>query len=236
MDSSFRSLAHRFDHFIAGLNVFQLRLQEQGFGVQFVSGGGIGLGEQCGALLELLGGEAARFGAKREKFFGDFYHFAGAFQLVVGGLDAEFDFFFNAREILLGLGKLGGVLANGGAPFAAIKEIVAKMKPERAEIAGEEGDVFLVAVAGEGFEVGDVLAFGETYGSRGLIDFGAGFGHLWVRFESDAEALFALAGSAYFADGGVECEGSGEGQADGVVELHGLSRQRNELSATLARR
>jgi hypothetical protein len=40
---SFRCLSDRFGHFIARLDVIELRLQEQAFGVQFVRRRGVGL-------------------------------------------------------------------------------------------------------------------------------------------------------------------------------------------------
>ena len=61
---SVRSLADGFSHFVASLDVVELRLQEQSLGVQFVGSGGLRLRTQGGAFFHLLGDDAAGFGAQ----------------------------------------------------------------------------------------------------------------------------------------------------------------------------
>lgn len=54
-----RGLANGFQHFVAGLDVVELGLQEDGFGVELVGFGGFELRAESGTLLELLSGDSA---------------------------------------------------------------------------------------------------------------------------------------------------------------------------------
>ena len=111
--------------------------------------GGVRLRAKSGTLLQLLSGDAARFRAERQEFFGDFHHLASAFELVVGGLSAQFDLLRHAGEIFLCLSELRFVFGDRRAFPPAVEKILADVNAERAEIAGQKGNIVLVAVTGE---------------------------------------------------------------------------------------
>src|SRR5260370_27034010 len=77
----------------------------------------------------------------------DMDHAAGALQLVVAAFDGHADLLFQVLKILLGFGKLGGVLAYGGATLAEIPERVVHVYSYRSEVMNEERHTVLVAIA-----------------------------------------------------------------------------------------
>ena len=223
---SFGCLAHGFDHFVARLDVVQLRLQQQSFGVEFVGGGGVRLRTERGAFLQLLNGDAAGFRAQSQEFFGHFHHLPGAFEFVVGGLHAELDFFLDAGQIFLAWASWALCSPTWRAFFAAVKKIVAEVNAEGAEIAGQERNIVRIAVAGERFHIRHVLAFGETHGGGGLLDFVRAPRRFPDALRVPAQALLlAHRLSPDLPNGGIERERRRERQADGIVELHGEVRE-----------
>jgi len=117
-------------------------MQEKRLGFEFAGGGGLLLGAQRGALLDLLREDAARLFAQRQQVVRNFDHLARAFELVVRGLHAKLDLLLDASEILFGLGKLGFVLGDGGVSSATVEKVVAEMEAEGAEILGKKGTLF----------------------------------------------------------------------------------------------
>src|SRR5260370_28138179 len=123
-----------------GLQKFRFRLVVRGCGVSHVGNENYTLGCLIGRQAFALLAELCDLGC-------DMDHAAGAFELVVAAFDGHADLLFQVLKILLGFGKLRGVLAHGGATLAEIPERVVQIYSEGAEVMNEESRTVLRAIA-----------------------------------------------------------------------------------------
>src|SRR5262249_15940134 len=97
----------------------------------------------------------------REVLSSDFDHGMCHFEPVVDHVDLDLDFVLYSVEILFGFGDLVLALPYEGSPLAAVEDILSEVNPKRPQVAIEERNSVLIAIATEGGDVGNVLGLGR---------------------------------------------------------------------------
>src|SRR5260370_30867830 len=101
-----------------------------------------------GTLLgDLIGRESFALLAELRDLRRNIDHAPGSLKLVVAALNRYGDFFLQALQVLLGLGKLRPSLAHGSPPLAEVPQCVVQVSAHGAKVADEERNTVLAAVA-----------------------------------------------------------------------------------------
>ncbi len=91
-------------------------------------------------------------------------------------MDSKLDLVREPRQIFLRLSQLRFMFSLHGALAPSVEQLISEMNAKRAEIAGQEWDIILVAVPAERLHIGDPnIGLGQTDCSFRFLHFGTGF-------------------------------------------------------------
>src|SRR5580698_3009808 len=101
-----------------------------------------------------------------------------------------------------------------------VEHVVAEVNTKSTEVACQERDIFLIAVAGKGLNIGHPdIGLGQTDGSLSSLHLGMSRKNLWMCGHGRANTLLALARFLKFRNSRVQIQSGGEWQACQIVEL-----------------